>query len=57
MSRRRIRILTAFILTGYAQELVQAPRSDGAKTPLRIYSPKATGCAPLALISPGAGGG
>ncbi|MGA2344939.1 MAG: hypothetical protein ABSF93_02965 [Candidatus Sulfotelmatobacter sp.] len=38
------------------QELVQAPREDGAKTPLRVYAPKTTGCAPLALISPGAGG-
>lgn len=39
-----------------AQELVQAPRSDGAQTPLRVYAPKSDGCAPLALISPGAGG-
>lgn len=39
-----------------AQELVQAPRQDGAQTPLRVYSPPAAGCAPLALISPGAGG-
>jgi dienelactone hydrolase len=39
-----------------AQELVQAPREDEAQTPLRVYVPKAAGCAPLALISPGAGG-
>ncbi len=39
-----------------AQELVQAPRQDGAQTPLRVYSPSGVGCAPLALISPGAGG-
>ena len=39
-----------------AQELVQAPREDGAQTPLRVYAPNAAGCAPLALISPGAGG-
>jgi predicted dienelactone hydrolase len=45
-----------FTLTGCAQELVQAPRADGAQTPLRVYSPNSTGCAPLALISPGAGG-
>src|SRR5579864_4137142 len=40
----------------FAQELVQAARTDGAKTPLRVYTPNAAGCAPLALISPGAGG-
>ncbi len=39
-----------------AQELVQAPRQDGTQTPLRVYSPSASGCAPVALISPGAGG-
>lgn len=39
-----------------AQELVQAPRRDKEQTPLRVYSPSAMGCAPLALISPGAGG-
>ena len=49
-------MLAAFTLAGRAQELVQAPRPDGAKTPLRVYTPSATGCAPLALISPGAGG-
>ncbi len=38
------------------QQLVQAPRSDGAQTPLRVYSPSNAGCAPLAVISPGAGG-
>jgi len=49
-------ILTGFPRIGCAQELVQAPRPDGAQTPLRVYTPTATGCAPLALISPGAGG-
>ena len=39
-----------------AQQLVQAHRSDGTETPLRVYSPTGSGCAPLALISPGAGG-
>jgi predicted dienelactone hydrolase len=39
-----------------AQELVQAARPDGVPTPLRVYSPRTTGCAPLAVISPGAGG-
>jgi predicted dienelactone hydrolase len=38
------------------QQLVQAPREDGAQTPLRVYSPNGSACAPLALISPGAGG-
>jgi len=39
-----------------AQDLVQAPRPDGAFTPLRVYTPYVNGCAPLAIISPGAGG-
>ncbi|HEV2399973.1 MAG TPA: hypothetical protein VGS27_23745 [Candidatus Sulfotelmatobacter sp.] len=38
-----------------AQQTFQAPRQDGAMTPLRIYAPSTNGCAPLALISPGAG--
>lgn len=32
------------------------PRSDGAKIPLRIYSPFTKECPPLAIFSPGAGG-
>jgi len=39
-----------------AQDLVQAPRKEGPPTPMRAYEPAAAGCAPLALISPGAGG-
>ena len=39
-----------------AQEVVRAPRADGATTPMRVYAPDAPACAPLALISPGAGG-
>jgi predicted dienelactone hydrolase len=39
-----------------AQQLVQAAREDGTGTPLRVYAPSNDGCAPLALISPGAGG-
>lgn len=39
-----------------AQTRVQALRSDGAQTPLRVYETSTGGCAPLALISPGAGG-
>jgi len=38
------------------QQLVQAPRADGTSTPLRVYAPQSGACAPLALISPGAGG-
>lgn len=39
-----------------AADLVTAPRSDGASIPLRVYTPEASGCVPLAIISPGAGG-
>jgi predicted dienelactone hydrolase len=49
----------AFVLLSVfcdAQQTVTAPRSDGAQTPLRIFAPAAQGCAPLAVISPGAGG-
>ena len=43
-------------LRGWTQETIEAPRADGAKTPMRVYSPNVTGCAPLAIISHGAGG-
>ncbi len=63
MSRSRLSAATLaavlLVLTSgctQAQQLVQAPREDGAQTPLRVYAPNAAGCAPLALISPGAGG-
>lgn len=40
-----------------AQNLIDVSRADGAKVPLRVYDPQnSVGCAPLALISPGAGG-
>lgn len=41
-----------------AQHHVEVPRTDGASTPLAVYEPSAAGkgCAPLALISHGAGG-
>src|SRR5690348_15243546 len=39
-----------------AQQMVQTPRADGAATPLQVYAASVEGCAPLALISPGAGG-
>lgn len=42
----------------FAQRSVQIPRADGAEVPLAVYEPTAAGknCAPLALISHGAGG-
>jgi predicted dienelactone hydrolase len=46
-----------FVAAGVsAQQLVQAPREDGVTTPLRVYAPSSDRCAPLAVISPGAGG-
>jgi predicted dienelactone hydrolase len=51
-----VALFGGFTVTGCAQELVQASRADGAQTPLRVYAPQGDGCAPLALISPGAGG-
>ena len=43
-------------LTALAQQTVTSPRADGAETPLRIFAPAGQSCAPLAVISPGAGG-
>jgi predicted dienelactone hydrolase len=63
--RRRglfLAILAFFILAVqlplFAQERVNAPRADGHITPLRVYRPAGavSGCAPLAVISHGAGG-
>ena len=41
-----------------AQQRLSAPRADGAQTPLLVYPAEGvgTGCAPLAVISHGAGG-
>lgn len=39
-----------------AQQAISVPRADGALTPLMVYDAPGPGCAPLALISPGAGG-
>jgi len=41
-----------------AMQHVETPRADGASTPLAVYEPSVAdkGCAPLALISHGAGG-
>jgi len=49
-------LLAALSQLASAQQTAQAPRGNGTQTPLRVYSPGANGCAPLALISPGAGG-
>jgi len=43
-------------ITASAQQTVTSPRADGAETPLRVYDPPTQECAPLAVISPGAGG-
>jgi dienelactone hydrolase len=48
--------LLGFSAKGRAQQLVQQRRSDGAETPLMVYTPQGSECAPLAVISPGAGG-
>jgi dienelactone hydrolase len=42
----------------FAQKQISVPRSDGRTAPLLVYSPATaeTGCAPLAIISHGAGG-
>ena len=60
MSSRNVQLVLgavglALSLPGAAQELVNVPRADGAKTALRVYS-AAKDCALLAVISPGAGG-
>jgi len=39
-----------------AKQTVNSSRADGAQTPLRIFPPSGPACAPLAVISPGAGG-
>lgn len=49
----------AFARASWAQEAAKLARADGAETPLRVFRPASGGtqsCAPLALISPGAGG-
>jgi len=50
-------IATLTLVPGsFAQQAVRFPRSDGAQTPLRVFAPSSQSCAPLAIISPGAGG-
>ncbi len=53
---RRIALMLLLVGIAGAQELVHVHRADGAETALRVYSPGGGGCAPLAVISPGAGG-
>lgn len=50
--------LLLFSASAPAQQRVSTPRSDGKSTPLLVYSAQgaAQGCAPLAVISHGAGG-
>jgi predicted dienelactone hydrolase len=48
-----------FLRHVYGQEAISAPRSDGQSTPLMIYKAESVSggvCAPLAVISHGAGG-
>ena len=53
---QRLGIALLLISTAYAQEIIRVHRADGVETALRIYRPSGSGCAPLAVISPGAGG-
>ncbi len=50
--------LGCFLPHMIGQQNLNVPRSDGAQTPLRVYPSErtASGCAPLAVISHGAGG-
>ena len=65
--RLNFSLLLAFQVTGsliyfgiptvaHPQQTVNFPRSDGAQTPLRVLAASGQSCAPLAVISPGAGG-
>jgi dienelactone hydrolase len=49
-------LLVLISLPLLAQERASAPRADGAVTPMLVYRPYVPGCAPLAIISHGAGG-
>ncbi len=49
--------LLACATASCAQEKISVARADGAQVPLIVYEPAhASGCPPLALLSPGAGG-
>ena len=52
-------LVSAFAVSCAAQESAKVARADGAETPMKVYRPasdQTRECAPLALISPGAGG-
>jgi dienelactone hydrolase len=51
-------LLASLSLAGvlHAQRSVDAPRADGAQTPLMVYQPSSAACPPLLLLSHGAGG-
>ncbi len=54
-----IGLVVGFLLPhAHAQQRLTVPRADGAQTPLLVYPAQGTssGCAPLAVISHGAGG-
>lgn len=57
-SRISIAVLVAFVPAAAAQQRINAPRLDGQSTPLMVYSAagSVSACAPLAVISHGAGG-
>ena len=53
----RLPTLALFAAAVFAQKPVAAPRADGRSTPLMVYAASGVGdCAPLAVISHGAGG-
>jgi predicted dienelactone hydrolase len=58
-SRIAFAILSLATASLVAQQHIVVPREDGQTTPILVYSPaeKPTSCAPLAIISHGAGGG
>jgi len=49
-------LIAVAVSRALAQQTITSARADGAQTALRIFSPSSQGCAPLAIISPGAGG-
>lgn len=51
-------VISVSSLLSFAQQTVSAPRNDGRSTPMLVYKAAGTtrGCAPLAIISHGAGG-
>lgn len=55
---RVLAVLTVASVCGWAQTAVNVPRADGHQTPLLVYDAVGVGhgCAPLAVISHGAGG-